>query len=268
MSKSIEMMGSVFFRGTIQPQVQEFDSLRDKGFEIVETKSVDDGGWLLRIKHPKLGEASLISMKDPMMPPPILIELDPWLSPREKEDAAACGSMVSVKMKGQKKNILRDRKMLLRVMGAVMGREGVVCLDHLAERFWSRSEMRDELSHSADLDIGSLYTTHMVSEDGNFADDEQAPIVWYHTHGLDSLGLWDFDIISPGEPYHAGFFDHSRVLAFAMLAGHAKPGGTCMITSKGEVSLLDAQQFQSRAASKWSGLRDDDEAHRGSRVVL
>lgn len=261
-------MGSVLFRGTMAPRVEEFDSLRDRGFEFTGKKQGDDGGWILDVRHEKIGEATVISMKDPMLPPPFLIQLDPWLSPQEAEDVAACGSMVSVRMPGQKKNILGDRKLLLQMLAVLMGREGVACLDHLAERFWSRTDLKDELSHGADLDIGSLYTTHMVSVDGDFEEDEEVPIEWYHTHGLSSLGLWDFDIVAPGEPQHAGFFDHGRVLAFGMLAGNAKPGGTCHITSTGEVALVDAKQFQSKAASKWTAMREDDDMHRDKRVVL
>ncbi|MFN3166825.1 MAG: DUF2314 domain-containing protein [Phycisphaeraceae bacterium] len=268
LNKSLDMMGSVLFRGTMQPRVEEFLSLKDRGFEVTDQQRGEGGGWLLNLRHPKMGEVSVISLKDPMMPPPFLIGLDPWLSPREKEDALACGSMVSVRMKGRKKNVLKDRKSLLRMLAALMGREGVVCLDHLAERFWSRTELRDELSHPADLDIGCLYTTHMVAAEGDFAEDEDVPIAWYHTHGLEALGIWDFDILAPGEPHHPGFFDHGRVLAFNMLAGRVKPGASCLITSKGAVALIDCKQFQSKAAGKWTQLRDDDEDHRGKRVVL
>jgi uncharacterized protein YegJ (DUF2314 family) len=268
LNKNLDMMGSVFFRGTMQPRLEEFDDLRERGFEIVDRDRSEGGGWLMQLSHRAIGEATVICMPDPMLPPKILIQMDPWLSPREAEAVAACGSMVSVKMSGRKKNILSDRKLLLKMLAALMGRDGVACLDHLAERFWSRTELKDELSHGADLDIGSLYTTHMVAADGDYSEDEEAPIQWYHSHGLASLGLWDFDIIAPGDPYHAGFFDHGRVLAFGMLAGDAKPGATYSITSRGTVTLVDAKQFQSKASGKWTGMRDDDEDHRDRRVVL
>ncbi|MEM9346522.1 MAG: DUF2314 domain-containing protein [Planctomycetota bacterium] len=268
LNKSLDMGGSVLFRGAMRPRLAEFESLQAEGFEVTSKREDSDGGWLMKLRHSRYGDATLVCMDDMLVPHPELIDADPWLSPLEAEDVKACGSMVSVMMRGQKKQVLRDRKQMLTVLAAVMSEEGVACLDHQAERFWSRAELQDELSHDADLDIGSLFTTHMVTADGEYGDDEDVPIQWCHTHGLSALGLWDFDILAPGDPAHPGFFDHGRVLAFGMMAGDAKPGGTFDITNKGSVALVDAKKFQSTAASKWTALREHDESHRDKRVVL
>lgn len=230
--RNVEMFGSVLFLGTMPPRPSDFDDLAKLGYRI-EPSGEGGDGWASKFIHPDYGEATVIVMKNPMMPPPYLIEMDPWLSPAERMMALGCRSMVSVRMTGKKNNILRDRKLLLRVMFDLMGEEGVVCLDHSAERFWSRDELQEELAHDADLDIQSLFTVHGVTADEPAGPDDEPDVLWYHTHGLAALGIWDIDMIRPKSVEHPSFIDHVRVLAFAMLAGDAKPGGRFEIASPG-----------------------------------
>src|SRR5215218_2735955 len=179
-NKAATCAGSVLFRGSFAPRAEEFAHLaRAGGFVIATQQPSPAAHWALRLRHPKLGEADVVCLRDCPRPPRQLIDFDPMLTREEREQAYLGESTVSVLVEGQREDVLHDRKTLLRFLRAVMGDDGMVAVDHTAQRFWPREALDDELCHDADLDIESLYTLHAIT-----SDEDEERVVWLHSHGL------------------------------------------------------------------------------------
>jgi len=198
----------------------------------------------------------------------MLIEFDKNLTSDEKETAAAAKSAVLVRMRGSKQDVLRDRKSLLRYFGAVMADDGVVAIDHIAQRMWSRGALDDELSHDADVDIVALYTLHAVgSEESDSAD-------WLHTHGLAEMGFFDFDILKPANELGDIAADALRAIAFAIVEGEVTKSTPRwqLAYPKGDVRFVDVAEFNHRADASIKRLRGEhperDEDHNHNRAIL
>jgi hypothetical protein len=152
-----------------------------------------------------------------------------------------------------------------------MGSDGVVAIDHTAQRFWPREALEDELAHDADLDIESLYTLHAVTTDHDGGDDEDAEVVWLHSHGLAEIGRFDFDVLRPSEDVLGHGRDVLRAVAFAILEGTVNrntPRFT-LTAPGGNVRLVDIRDFLKRGGRAANDLRTGADAdHNRDRAVL
>ena len=270
--KKIGWSGWVVFRGTIPPRAEEFAGLQSHGIEMKRLPDRSNAHWSLALKHPEWGDATLICLRDMPAPPPFLVEHAVALSPEEKERALRGESSVSLTTAGDRGNVLRDRKRLLRFLRAVMADDGLVAMDHLSQLFWSPEALDDELCHDADLDIESLYTLHAISaEDDEEADDEKTRVEWLHSHGLAEIGFLDFDILDPSENLLGNARDHLRAIAFAIVEEHLTLSTPRMMLSRpgGAVRLVGVDVFARRAGRDAAALRPDtDREHDRKRAVL
>src|SRR5258706_1542514 len=266
-NKTSTCAGSVLFRGSVAPRADEFAHLERRGFAIAATEPGRAAHWALRISHPTLGEADVICLRDCPRPGRQLIDFDPMLTRPEREAAYLGESTVSVMVKGERQDVLRDRKTLLRFLRAVMGDDGVVAVDHTAQRFWPPDALDDELSHDADLDIESLYTLHAVT--GDEAGDEA--VVWLHSHGLAEIGLFDFDVLRPSEDLLGRGRDALRAVAFAILDGAVNrntPRFALMMPGS-DIRFVDVRDFLKRGGRAANDLRlGADPEHNRDRAVL
>ena len=269
-AKKTTCAGSVLFRGGVPPRADDCESLTGRGFTITPTAAGNPAAqWGFRLSHPKLGEAEVVCVRGTPRPPRQLIDFDPMLTRAEREAAYLGESSVSVVVQGQREDVLRDRKTLLRFLRAVMGADGVVAIDHTAQRFWPAEALDDELAHDADLDIESLYTLHAVTSDD--VSDDPDHVVWLHSHGLAEIGLFDFDVLNPSEDLLGRGRDTLRAIAFAILEGTAKRGTARyrLMAPGGDVRFVDVRDFLKRAGPAANGLRlGANEEHNRDRVVM
>lgn len=265
-NKKTACAGSVLFRGRLAPRAQEFAHLEQRGFKVWNMEPGPAANWALRLSHPKWGQADVVCLRDCPRPPRHLIDFDPSLTKQERDQAHLGESTVSVILEGERQDVLRDRKTLLRFLRAVMGGDGMVAVDHTAQRFWPREALDDELCHDADLDIESLYTLHAITDDH---DDNK--VVWLHSHGLAEIGLFDFDVLEPSEDLLGRGRDALRVIAFAILEGSVDrntPRFTLMRPG-GDVRFVDVRDFSRRAGRAANALRiGADDEHGRDRAVL
>jgi hypothetical protein len=276
-NKKTTCAGSVLFRGSVPPRAEEFAHLAGRGgFEIAPAEPGGAAHWGLLVSHPKWGRARVTCLRDCPRPGRQLIDLDPMLTRPEREAAYLGDSSVSVVVEGERQDVLRDRKTLLRFMRAVMGDDGVVAVDHTAQRFWPPEALDDEVGHDADLDIESLYTLHAVTagEDGDRAgdDEDDDEVLWLHSHGLAEIGLFDFDVLRPSEDLLGRGRDALRAVAFAILDGLVSRNTArfaLMMPGSGSVRFVDVRDFIKRAGRAANDLRPGADAeHNRDRAVL
>ncbi|HEY7115264.1 MAG TPA: DUF4026 domain-containing protein [Tepidisphaeraceae bacterium] len=266
-NKKTTCAGSVLFRGRVAPRAEEFASLGDRGFVIQPVEASRAAHWAIKLAHPQLGQADVICLRDCPRPPRQLIDFDPMLTREEREEAYLGESTVSVVCEGQRQDVLRDRKTLLRFLDAVMGNDGIVAVDNTAQRFWPREALEDELAHDADLDIESLYTLHAVTA----ADEDDDEVVWLHSHGLAEIGLFDFDVLHPSDDILGRGRDALRAIAFAILEGAVQRNTPRfgLMSPGGDVRFVDVRDFIRRAAGADDDLRPGaDDEHNRDRAVL
>lgn len=253
-----EFVGSVHFRGGFPLRASDFHFLRDAGLELVDEVVPQDGPlrWSMQLRHPQWGEAHLSAWRDPSPIPRILIEhTSPLtLTLDEKEEALLAGTSVELTMPLPGDDPLRERKRALRFLHAVMGEHGTLATDQLAQQFWSRAALDDELAHDAALDIAALFTVHAVGDEGR--------ATWLHTHGLGALGSWDFDVLAPA-PDVAGRAASSlfRALAWAVIekGDEALKDPLHVFTDGVPVCLVPASEFDRRADQRFVSLRDPED---------
>lgn len=259
--------GSVFFRGNLAPRPEEFDFLTKLGIELrpiaVDAK-VDL--WALAAKHSKWGQAEIVCPKR-VSAPDMLVRFARDLSDQERSALTTCSVGISVSVPSKTSSVLRDRKLLLRYLRAILADDGIAASDLDSTKFWSRSALDEELAHDAELDISSLYVVHSVT-DGE-VDAKEPNIIWMHTHGLGELGAFDFDILRP----HRSWVDDDvlRSTAFCILDGHIKPDHPKwpMTASGPEVRFVPAAEFMAHAPKADRELRDDPHGdHLENRSVL
>jgi len=269
-NRAVDLVGSVFFRGSMPPRADDFQYLAEQGVRLKEIDPQNENlSWCLNAGHPAWGEAEIFCPRGGMPTPPrALIDFDKNLTSDEKEAAAAGRSPVLVRVKGSKRDVLRDRKSLLRWFGAVMADDGVVAIDHIAQHMWSRSALDDELSHDADVDIVALYTIHLVGS------DESDTAEWLHTHGLGEMGFFDFDILRPSDDLGDVAADALRAIAFAIVEGEVTKSTPRwqLCYPKGDVRFVDVADFNRRADADIKRLRgpdpEHDEDHNHDRAIL
>lgn len=262
-ARDVQFAGSAFFRGTFPLRAENFEHLKGLGVEITAAEPSENAMWSLQLRHPEWGQAMLACIREMPMPPHILIEWDSQLIPGEVEEIKACGTSVQLMYEGKQRNVLRDRKNALLYLHAILGEEGVAALDHVAQRFWHRDALALEAAHPAELDVEGIMTFHAVS-------DEEGSPTWLHSHGLGEIGFLDFDIVRPSETLLEEGQDLLRCVAFGLLEGSLKPGGSFEpIGGKPKIMAVTAGEFMEKAAPDDAGLRDDpDGSHLEKRVVL
>ena len=280
--RTVTCAGSVLFRGRMPPRLQEFAPALKAAGGAAEPAPADGDLGVADLRHPQWGAARAVCLRDAPTPSAALVDFAPNLGAAERAAAKAAGSSVGVALEGGRGDVLRDRKSLLRFLRALMGDDGLVAVDHTAQRFWPRAALDDELAHDADLDVEAIFATHAVSDDppdgdapdGDAGGDEpDRPTKWLHTHGLAEVGFFDFDVLAPHESVVSqGGVDALRVMAFDILEGAARPGADRHPLAggpNGAVRLVDVAAFNRRAAPRDVALRlgaDDD--HNVDRVVL
>ena len=258
-------MGAAFFRGSMPPRLREFDGLAARGVTVRPTGVDADGDERAELTHPDWGTAGVIIPRRPMPVPKPMVVYDARLDEAERADALLGRSSVLVRVEGDKGDVLRDRKRLLRFLDAVLGDDGLIAFDTTALRFWPRPALADELAHDADLDIDGLFTLHAVHESG----DPDAPR-WSHTHGLAEIGFFDFDVVRPHpDVVSARCHDFNRAMAFAIVEGKVQRStDLARVTSAGPLRLVDVAEFNRRASADDRAMRDADELHNRDRTVL
>lgn len=263
--KSIPCIGSVYFPGSLPPKAKEFAFLSQAGMELALRTPPEERAWRLRLKHAEWGEAELVCDLEPRPIPEFLVKLDPRLTEAERAEARMGGTQVLVRMDAKAGHVLRDRKRFLRFLRAVMGSDGVVAADAAAQGFWTRASLDEELAHDADVDVTALYCIHAV----------QGPvgerIDWLHTHGLDKVGGFDFDILKPASGLLSYASDALRSIAYAILEGDARPDTPVFHLAHpgGIVGFVRAAEFQRRAPQEYISIRaGSDEGFDPNRPVL
>ena len=283
LEKDIPIAASVLFRGTWPCTKEGFYALRDRGIEVTDRETPENGMWAIKLRHPQWGEAVVMCLRDLPLPPAIMIDWDANLSEEEKTEFKAAGTAVSVMVNSRRNHLLRDRKNALFFIDAVMGEEGVGAVDHLSQRMWSRPALKAETAHNADADVQSLFTIHFVatggpSEEKNGQEvdllaenaEEKPETRWLHTHGLAEIGLFDFDILNPSDSALNPGVDVVRAVAYAILEGKLKQGGSAeLFSNSGQIMAVPAKDFMTKAAPEWNEIRDDPSGeHVEDRVVL
>jgi hypothetical protein len=265
--RKLPYIGSVHFRGTLPPRVEDFAFLKKRGFTIAPHENKGNAHWTVRVGHTDWGKAIVGPMRDAPRLPRDLIEFDPFLTAEEKAESRLGETTVTVVTEGRAGDLLRDRKNLLRFMRAIMSDDGVVAVDHSAQRLWSREALDYELSHDADLDVSALYALHVVAPD----EPEDAPPTWLHTHGLAEMGFFDFDVLNPSEGLWTYGIDAVRALAFAIVEGEVAPSTPVFTLASpgGDVRLVEIGEFLKKADPATRALRmDADDDHNNNRAVV
>ena len=212
--------GSVFFRGNAPFRPEEFEFLRSAGIDIKPVEPNENMRWCLELRHPRHGKAALVCLKEQRMPPADLIDISAGLSASEREAAKGVGNMLNIRVSATRKHVLRDRKSMLWYMRQVLGKDGVVGVDHDSQLFWPPGRLDEELAHDADLDISAVHCLHCITDSSMDTPEDERTCTWVHSHGLAELGAFDFDVIRPSRDIVSGAAgDVLRAIAFAIVEG-------------------------------------------------
>jgi uncharacterized protein YegJ (DUF2314 family) len=250
--------------------------LSNQGFDVRIDEGAGSKQFRLRIKHPQWGKAYVLS--DPRAPriDEVYFQFSLGLSPEER---AACleGEVdLTVYYKPVAKNLLRDKKTLLRFARAVMGDDALALVDTFSTLVWTPYDLDVELMHDAELDVESLYAVHAVQSEervepsGNDEEEEDRPFKceWFHTHGVAELGGFDIDILRPHHSFTGG--DIVRAMVYACVEGDLAPDEAEFpaFHPGGNVRLVPVREFHQLADASDAKSRELDEAHGSNRVVL
>ncbi len=274
LQRSIDHFASVHYRGNLSPRAEEYEFLRRQGFEITPASAGSEAHWRLTLRHPQTGEAELLAPKAAIPLHREWIQMCASLTQREKDELASGGTGVSVRLRSKKGSVLRDRKNLFKIVHAVMGDDAVGMADHGSELFWSRAGLADELSLPGDPDVSVLYCIHAVVPDTEEARaDEGATPYWLHTHGLEGIGAFDYEILRPSPGLAEHCEDALRCLAYFAVEGEARVDtprlefASAMSGGSGAVRCVPVKEFHQRASDADRRLHDL-ETHGGKRAVL
>ena len=199
--------------------------------------------------------------------PPLreLLRFSAAVTDEERRVGESATGAFLVSVPATEKNVLRDRKRLLRVLRAVMGDEGVIAADVASTLPWSPASLADELSHDAALDVEALYSLHAVHE------TRPEDVTWLHTHGLAELGGFDVDVLRPAPQLLANAGDTMRVFAFAVIERAVAPTTAEFefAAPNGRVRFVPAREFMAQAAPEDAALRASAaDEHLDDRAVL
>ena len=257
---------AVHFPGSAPPPAEAFGRLRSAGYELRERR-VEDALWALGLEHPIHGTAELIGFRDmPVIDDAIRFAIS--ITDAERDAAMGSSSAVGLSVPAHRKQVLRDRKTLLRIARDVLGEDGVMVVDVGAQLPWSRAGLDDELMHDADLDVEGLYCIHSVIDDET-ADGPDQTVDWLHTHGLAALGGFDLDIVAPNRAFVDSCGDMMRALATMVLDREIGPSeGSFVFGHPGGVArLVPSDDFQRQADPRFVGMREAND-HDDRRSVL
>jgi hypothetical protein len=263
-------IAAIHFPGSAPPAADAFLRLRDRGYTLTEHRA-DDALWALRLEHPANGSAELWASRDrPLIDD--FIRFASNLSDAEKVAAYGSSSSVGLRVPAKRRNVLHDRKTMLRIARDVLGDDGVMVLDIGSELPWSRASLADELAHDADLDIEALYCLHSVidvPEGAVPAAPPEGDARWLHSHGLAELGRFDLDIVAPHPEFVEHCADPIRAIATMILDGEVGPdqGRFTFGHPGGDARLVPAATFMREADPAMASLRDAD-SHHEHRSVL
>lgn len=260
--RNLDLAGYVFYRGELCPRAEDFDFLGGSG---VSLKQLDapPGGWILELTHPEWGKARLLCMRDQPSPPREMFEYS-FIPEADRQAARSCRTSVRLEMRGKHEHVLRDRKLMLRYLRAVMADDGVVAMDGMSGKVWTRDELDDELSHDADLDVAGILNIHAITDDGEST-------FWIHTHGLAEIGSYDFDVLDPSSSMLMAE-ELFRSVAFLLLEGAVGPSSSPfeVMHPGGVVKLVPMAEFLARTDAKRreSLAPSVDDGHRKGHLVL
>lgn len=264
LQSDLPAVGRVLYPGTIPPPLEQIPVFREP-VTWTRLDAAVEQLWAVVATHPKWGKADIACDRHGAALPDVLIDHSLALTEQEKARARLGMSRVAVRVHARHRHVLRDRKSLLFWLRALLQADGVIAVDGNSTLLWSLAMLDDELAHDADLDIESLYAIHAVR-------DPQTPdnVSWLHTHGLGSLGAFDFDVLEPSRLFASHCGDAIRSLAFAALEGTiaddtaryelAFPGGV--------IRFVPVSRFQAQASPHHRTLRDLEPEHGAPRAVL
>ena len=235
--RKLPLVGQVLFRGEFPPRIDEFAFLETQGISMKTSVDNSPQAWAIDLSHPEWGKAQLVFREDLPLPP--REEFEHVQLPQHDRDAAiSCRSHVMLRFESSRGHILRDRKLMLRYLRAIMADDGVVAIDDTSQNVWTRESLDDELSHDADVDVEALYCVHLLSE-GN---DKS---FWMHTHGLANVGFFDFDILQPSPDVVFGCGDLCRAMSFHILEGSlaASSARFPLVHPKGDIRMVEMERF-------------------------
>lgn len=272
LNRQVDCFGSVLFRGSIPPLLSNFTQLEPAGVSIRNLEAGPNAHWRAELTHREWGEAEICCFREFVPVAPVVVKFDSRLSDEDKQAATLARSGVSLKMQGHRKNVLRDRKQLLRYFQCLMGDDALISMDHMGQKLWTRESLDEELLHDADLDIESMFVIHCVHEEQAEGVEEKPVAYWAHTHGLAELGVYDFDVLRPSPLLMGAGSDTFRAIAYMILEGQVGPSTDRhpVVQPGGEVAFVDVAEFNRKAAKADLALRDDpnDPAHNQKRLIL
>jgi hypothetical protein len=258
------VVGHVLYPGTLAPRLEQLTALRPPVVFTRKAPSSDDL-WAVEAVHPKWGTVDLAGRRRGTPLPDVIIEHTRALSDVERTEARRGSAAVSVRLHPRPRKVLADRKRLLFWLQALIADGGVIGVDQASKLLWSPAMLEDELMHDADLDIEALYTIHAVWD-----PPDQSNVRWLHTHGLDVLGAFDIDVLSPSPLFVSNCGDPLRALAFAALEGTIDPATSRyeLAHPGGAVRLMPVARFHAEARPEHRDLRTLDAEHGPPRAVL
>ena len=262
--KQIRHGAALVFPGNIAPKASEFEYLASLGIQVTgSTPPHDNALWALILQHPKWGSATARCLRNPRPIPDVVLKHSYQLLPSDRARAHGGLPYVFIEALPRSGNPLRDRKTAFRWMRALLGSDGLIAMEPTSLRLWSPATLDEEICHDADLDIESLFTIHVVTEDGKPK--------WLHTHGLAEVGLWDFDVVRPSA-YLAGHAasDFTRAVAFNIAVGNISrtTENFRLFAPDGDVRFVDIAEFNRKAAAADRAVRDEDLTHNQDRAIL
>jgi hypothetical protein len=264
LARDLPAVGRVYYPGSIPPPIEPLKAFTHPA-SWTPLNPTPDQVWAARVAHPAWGTADLSASRPSEPVPGLLIDHTLLLSDEEKRRARRGQAAIDIRLTARHGHMLRDRKRLLHWMRALMRPDGAIACDLGSTLFWSHGMLDDELAHDADLDIQALYTIHAV-----YDPNEDNRVSWLHTHGLEELGAFDVDILSPSPLLADICADPIRALAFAAIEGRITPSTSRFRLAEpgGAVRLVPVERFHRDAAIEHQRLRDTDQVHLGRRAVL
>jgi hypothetical protein len=249
-----DLFGAVHFPGTLAPTLESLEGLGE--CEVRPTAPPEDASWAATLLHPRWGRADIHATRTAIPLPDAVIEHAVQLTDDERKRARRAGATILLSVPAHDGDVLRDRKRLLHFFSAIMGRDGIVAADVLAQHLWTRARLDDELAHPAPLDIDQIHIVHFVGRGPGEVD-------WAHSHGLATAGFRDFDVLRPHPELASRQRDLLRALALAVVEGEERP---TLATGSTPIELVPVEQFTREAAAADRALRDDED-HSEGRVV-
>lgn len=239
------MVGSVLHPGGMAPRADEYEYLRELSFDVKAAPAHAEMHWRVRFTHPQLGQGELAAFRHRTIDPSMYARYAWGDAENEADNLRRAGVDVTVRLEGDGSNVLRQRKRLLRVLDAMMQRDGLAAFDHQSYRLWSAASLQEELSHDADLDVMHLFCLHAVCEEGETD-------CWAHTHGLKEVGGCDVHVLGAnrellGSP---NGIEALRAIAFAVLERKAVPNGAAVdvLGPQNNFVLLPMSEFAKRCS--------------------